>query len=144
MPTIRRTVTAAAPVGVVYPYLADFSNAEEWDAGTVSCRRMSGDGGVGTRYENVSSFRGRESTLVYETRELDTDRKLVMRGTNKSIEAIDTMTFEPTASGGTTVTYVAEFTFQGLAKLATPFLGKPLEKLGDDAQKSMTAALARL
>ncbi|MBA3525082.1 MAG: SRPBCC family protein [Geodermatophilaceae bacterium] len=143
MPTIRRTVTAAKPLSVVYAYLADFANAQEWDAGTVSCRRISGDGGVGTRYENVSSFRGRESTLVYETRERDTDRRLVMRGTNKSVTAVDTMTFRGTDTG-TEVTYVAEFTFHGLAKLATPLMGGPLNKLGDEAQASMTVALARL
>ncbi|CAN5870111.1 SRPBCC family protein [soil metagenome] len=143
MPTIRRTVVAAKPVGTVFTYLADFAHAEEWDAGTVSCRQLSGDGGVGTTYENVSSFRGRKTTLVYEVRELVPDQRLVLRGENKTVTAVDTMTFHP-APEGTRVTYTAEFTFKGLAALLTPFLKGPLDKLGDEAEASMAAALARL
>lgn len=143
MPTIRRTIVAAKPVSTVFAYLADFANAEEWDAGTVRCRRLQGDGGVGTTYENVSSFRGRETTLVYETLELVPDQRLVLRGENKTVISLDTLTFDP-APEGTRVTYEADFTFKGLAKLATPFVGRSLQKLGDDAEQSMTAALARL
>ncbi|MBA2414329.1 MAG: SRPBCC family protein [Geodermatophilaceae bacterium] len=143
MPTIRRTVVAAKPVDTVFAYLADFANAEEWDAGTLSCRRLSGDGGVGTTYENVSSFRGRKTTLVYEVMECVENERLVLRGANKTVTAVDTMTFDP-APDGTRVTYNADFTFKGLAALLTPFLKKPLATLGDEAEKSLAAALARL
>lgn len=143
MPTIRRTVVAAKPVATVFAYLADFTHAEQWDAGTVSCRRLTGDGGVGTTYENVSSFRGRETTLVYELRELVAEERLVLRGQNKTVTAVDTMTFDP-APEGTRVTYTADFTFHGLAALLTPFMKRPLDKLGDEAQASLAAALAAL
>jgi uncharacterized protein YndB with AHSA1/START domain len=143
MPTIRRTVVAAKPVDTVFAYLADFANAEEWDAGTLSCRRLSGDGGVGTTYENVSSFRGRKTTLVYEVMECVENERLVLHGANKTVTAVDTMTFDP-APDGTRVTYNADFTFKGLAALLTPFLKKPLATLGDEAEKSLAAALARL
>lgn len=143
MPTITRTVVAAQPIQTVFTYLADFANAEEWDAGTVSCRRLSGTGGVGTTYENVSSFRGRETTLVYEVVEYADNERLVLSGANKTVTAVDTMTFE-TVPEGTRVTYSADFTFKGIAALLTPFLKGPLAKLGDDAQQSLAAALARL
>ena len=35
--TIERTVTTTAPPEKVFPYLADFRNATEWDSGTDSC-----------------------------------------------------------------------------------------------------------
>ncbi len=143
MPTIRRTVVATAPVASVFAYLADFANAEEWDAGTVSCRRLSGTGGIGTTYENVSSFRGRETTLVYEVVEYDDNERLVLRGVNKTVTAVDTMTFEAVPEG-TRVTYSADFTFKGVAALLTPFLKRPLATLGDEAERSLAAALARL
>lgn len=143
MPTIRRTVDAAKPIETVFGYLADFANAEEWDAGTVSCRRLSGDGGVGTTYENVSSFRGRETTLVYEVTEYVDNVRLVLRGKNKAVTAVDTMSFESVPEG-TRVTYNADFTFKGVAALLTPLLKGPLAKLGDEAERSLAAALARL
>jgi uncharacterized protein YndB with AHSA1/START domain len=143
LPSIRRTVVAAKPVETVFSYLADFANAVEWDAGTVSCRRLSGDGGVGTTYENVSSFRGRQTTLTYQVMEYVEDERLVLRGANKSVTAVDTMIFEA-VSEGTRVTYNADFTFKGVAAMLTPFLKGPLAKLGDEAERSLAAALARL
>ncbi|MBA2390109.1 MAG: SRPBCC family protein [Geodermatophilaceae bacterium] len=143
MPIIRRTVVAAQPLQAVFTYLADFANAEDWDAGTVSCRRLSGEGGVGTTYENVSSFRGRETTLIYRVMEYVENERLVLRGENKTVTAVDTMTFDP-APAGTRVTYSADFTFKGIAALLTPLLKGPLAKLGDEAERSLAAALARL
>ena len=47
-PTIERTVTTSAAPEKVFPYLADFRNATEWDSGTDSCELVSGDGGPGS------------------------------------------------------------------------------------------------
>lgn len=141
---LQRTVTTDRPVSKVFPYLVDFSNATEWDAGTVSCRRISGDGGVGTSYENVSKFAGRETTLEYVTKQVDPEHTFVIRGDNKTVTSTDSMGMTPTSSGGTEVVYTAEFEFRGAARFLEPLLRLPLKKLGDDAQKSLTAALNRL
>ena len=47
---------------VVFAYLSDFTTTTEWDPGTVRTTRESGDGGIGTRYRNVSRFLGRETS----------------------------------------------------------------------------------
>ena len=44
----------------------------------------------------------------------------------------------------TTVRYTATFTFHGAAKLATPLLIPALQKLGDDAERSLHDALVKL
>ena len=56
---IERSVTVGQPVDRVFAYLSDFTNTTEWDPGTVRTERVAGDGGVGTRYHNVSKFLGR-------------------------------------------------------------------------------------
>ena len=63
-----RTISTRWDPASVFTYLLDFENAEEWDAGTVSCRRTSGDGGVGTHYRNVSEFRGRRPSSTTSSR----------------------------------------------------------------------------
>ena len=66
-----------------------------------------------------------------------------LRGENKTVSAVDTM--EIVAVGnGSKVTYTADFTFKGAAKLVTPFLGKAFKKLGDEAEHGLREALARL
>ena len=58
MTTIERTVSTTAPPERVLAYLLDFRNTTQWDAGTVSCERVSGDGGRGTVYRNASELAG--------------------------------------------------------------------------------------
>jgi len=138
---IQRTVTSPRPIEEVFAYLADFTNTDEWDPGTIRTTRQSGDGGVGSRYLNVSRFMGRRTELTYEVLELHSPARLRLRGENKTVVAVDTMTLTPTATGGTAMTYTADFTFKGLAKLIAPFTTPAFKKLGDEAQASLRRIL---
>lgn len=139
---IQRTVRTSWDARSVFDYLLDFENAVEWDAGTITCRRTSGEGGVGTTYENVSEFRGSRTTLEYTVESVDGGHRFVITGRNKTVTSKDTITVEQ-EGGRTSVDYQAEMTFHGLAKLASPFLGGALERLGDDAERTLSEALAK-
>jgi uncharacterized protein YndB with AHSA1/START domain len=144
---ITRTIDTTAPIGKVYAYLSDFTTTNEWDPGTVETKRISGKGGVGTEYHNTSKFMGRETELVYTTKVLDPDRRIVLEGVNKTVRATDTMTLSETA-GGTRVVYNAQFAFNGLIGKVTPVLSPVLapafKKLGDEAEVAMKRALDSL
>ena len=139
---IVRTVTVDRPVDEVFAYLHDFTTTEEWEPATISTTRESGDGGVGTRYRNVSKFLGREAELTYVVVDVTPPTRFQLRGENKTLVAHDTMTLAPTASGGTEVTYHAEFVFKGLARLAAPLTAPAFERLGDNAEQGLRRALA--
>lgn len=144
MPTVTRTVHTPAPIDVVQRYLRDFANAEEWDAGTISCTPVDdAPVGVGKQWRNVSQFRGRETTLTY-TLERDDPDHLRIVGRNKTVTSEDDMDLIASDDGGTDVSYTATFTFHGAAKLATPLLLPALGKLADDAEKSLRDALRKL
>ena len=144
MPTVTRTVHTPAPRDVVVSYLRDFVNAEEWDAGTISCTPVDdAPVGVGKQWTNVSEFRGRETTLTY-TLERDEAEHLRIVGRNKTVTSEDDMSLSPSSDGGTDVSYTATFTFHGAAKLATPLLVPALGKLADDAQRTLHDALQKL
>lgn len=141
MPSVRRTVTTSTPVDRVYPYLADFSNATEWDSGTVSCTRVSGDGGRGTVYRNVSRFLGREVTLDY-TVERNEPPVYEITGRTGGTTSHDTITVTELGDG-TSVEYLAEFTFPGPGFLG--FLMQPaLNRLADKTEKTLREALENL
>jgi carbon monoxide dehydrogenase subunit G len=140
---LERTVEAAAAPSAVFAYLEDFTTTMEWDPGTVETTRVSGDGGVGTTYRNVSSFLGRKTELTYTVTGHEPDRLFALRGENKSVVAHDTMSIAPNG-GGTRVTYTAEFDFRGLARFVAPLLAPALKKLGDDAEKGLRTALGHL
>ncbi|WEV76918.1 SRPBCC family protein [Janibacter cremeus] len=143
---ITRTITVdGTDPAAVYAYLKDFTNSEQWDPGTVETTLVEGDGGVGSRYHNRSVFRGKETELTYETVDLQPDRLVVMRGENRTVVAVDTMSISPGPDGtGTVLVYEANFTFKGLAKLATPFLRGQLTTLGDDAEAALDRELPQL
>lgn len=140
---LERTVTTTAPPERVFPYLVDFRNATEWDAGTVSCERVSGDGGPGTVYKNVSEFAGQTVELEY-TVEKVAEPELVIVGRNDTTESRDTITVTPTGDGGSTVHYRAEFTFSGPARFAGPLMTPLLERLGTKTAETLDEALNRL
>ena len=141
---IDRTVETSAPTSQVFDFLADFTNTEEWDPGTVRTDRISGDGGVGTAYANTSRFLGRNTDLTYVVEAYVPGVRIVLRGENKTVVAHDTMTFLPTAAGGTSVRYVAEFDLKGMARMVAPLLTPAFTRLGDSASEQMRTTLDRL
>lgn len=138
---ISRTLELRRPPEEVFAYLQDFTTTEEWDPGTVRTTRLEGDGGVGTRYRNVSRFLGRETELEYVVEEADSPGRLRLRGENKTVVSEDTMTLTPTAAG-TELTYRAEFTFKGAARFVAPLLSPAFKRLGDEAEKGLRNALS--
>ncbi len=140
---LERTVTTTAPIDSVFAYLSDFTSTNDWDPGTVKTTLISGDGGVGTDYRNISKFAGRETELTYTVIELEPGRKIVLRGENKTVTAIDTMTFTSTPNG-TEVEYSADFTFYFANRLVGLLFAPAFKKLGDEAEEGMTKALERL
>ena len=140
---LQRTVETKAAPAVVFAYLSDFTHTNEWDPGTVHTELTSGDGGVGTKYHNVSKFMGRETELTYEVVQHQPDYRFALRGENSSVIANDTM--EISRSGeGSTVTYTADFEFKGIGKLVAPLLKPALKKLGDEAETGLREALGKL
>jgi hypothetical protein len=143
MITIQRTVATIREPAAVFAYLSDFTTAPQWDAGTVRCSLLSGDGGVGTSYLNTSRFLGRETELTYVVEEFEPYHVFVVKGSNTTVTSVDTMRLSA-VGGGTEVSYTAEFSFSGAARWLEPLLRVPLNKLGDDAALSLTEALNRL
>jgi Polyketide cyclase / dehydrase and lipid transport len=140
---LLRTVVVDKPLGAVFGYLSDFTSSTEWDPGTVRTVRQEGDGGVGTVYLNTSTFLNRTTELTYVVEELVDQRLIRLRGENKTVVSVDTMTFAAVAAG-TEVAYGVEFTFKGAARFVAPLLKPALERLGTEAQAGIRAALERL
>ena len=140
---LQKTVIVDKPLDAVFGYLSDFTTTTEWDPGTVVTVNHHGDGGVGTTYLNTSTFLGRKTQLTYIVGEFIPGKRIRLRGENKTVIAVDTLTFRSVASG-TEVTYAAEFTFKGLSRIAAPLLKPAFERLGNEAEAGMRKALDRL
>jgi len=140
---LQKTVVTDKPPGKVFDYLSDFTSTTDWDPGTVTTVRQHGDGGVGTSYLNTSEFLGRQTELRYVVQELVPGERIRLRGENKTVIAVDTMTFRP-AGAGTEVTYTAEFAFKGAARYLAPIFRPALTRLANQAEAGLRQALSGL
>ena len=141
MANYNATVTSPKSPEEAFDYLADFTNATEWDPNTNVSELVSGQAGeVGSRYRVVTEFGGREMELTYETVEVDRPRRVVLSSGNGSTDIRDTMTFEPNGPG-TDVTYDANVAPKGIWKLADPVLTLIFQRVGSRAADGLREAL---
>lgn len=139
---VERTFTVPRPIDEVFAYLADFTTTEEWDPGTRSTVRTSGDGGLGTTYTNTSQFMGRTVTLTYETVTYDEPTAVRFRGRTGRTTAVDAMTLTALPDGTTSVHYRAEFDFPFPINLVAPLVvGLRLPALADETVEQMRRSL---
>ena len=130
---VERTFTVSRSIEDVFAYLGDFTTTNEWDPGTRSTTRTSGDGGLGTTYANTSEFMGRSVDLTYETITYDEPTKVQFRGRNGRTSAMDSMTLTALPDGGTSIHYRADFEFPFLIRLVAPLVvGRKLPTLADE------------
>jgi carbon monoxide dehydrogenase subunit G len=128
-----RTIDVSREPGEVFDYLADFSNAAEWDPGIVESRRLTpAPTEVGSRFEVVASFRGEEQRFEYAVTALEPGRRIVLHGEGAQAVSDDTITISP-AEDGTRVAYRADIRLKGLRRIAEPFLRGTLTRMGADA-----------
>ncbi len=143
MPTITRTFVVDPDPETAIAYLKDFSHAEAWDPGTVSCTRETpGEVGVGSRFHNVSKIAGMQTELTYVLETLAPGR-VVFRGENESAVSTDTIT-ATAARGGSEITYEAVIEAKGLGKVAEPVMKLLFERIGTKTEQQMTEVLNRL
>ena len=144
MITVERIVEVDRPIGAVFEFLADFTNTEHWDPGTVTTTRTDdGPLGVGARFHNVSQFRGRRTELDYRVMRFDPNEHLTFTGDNRTVTATDDMELRASATG-THLTYRAHFTFKRWARLAEPLLRPGFGKIADDTVAQLRATLELL
>lgn len=134
---VKRTIPTGRPRETVFAYMSDFENTEDWDPGTVSTTLIEGDGGVGTRYRNVSRFLGRETELEYEVVAFEPGESIHLRGTNSTVVADDRISVADIA-GGSEIEYDANFSFKGVARWLAPLFAPALKRLGDRAERRLT------
>ncbi len=141
MPSYTGEVTTPKDVSAAFAYMADFTHTSEWDPNCESADRVSGDGGVGTRYKlRFSGVAGQEMELDYEVTEYDAPHRFVLEGGNDSLHSVDTIEVEPHESGAK-VTYKADLELKGIKQLGTPILAMGLQKAGSDAKSGLEEKL---
>jgi hypothetical protein len=137
--TIESTLSAAE----AFAYMADFSNARQWDPSVVEASR-SGEGpvGNGSTFDLVVTFGGRKLRMRYEIVSYEAPRLVVLEARQPTFTSRDTITVTAAAGGGgATVHYDALLEFNGVGRLLDPIMQLIFNRTGDKAAAGMRAAL---
>jgi len=141
MATYVTTIESSLPADNAFAYMADFANAREWDP-SVSEARPVGDGplGVGSAFDLVARFAGRDVPLRYTIVAYEAPRRVVLEAQRPGFVSRDTITIEP-AESGSTVHYDAVLAFSGIGRLFDPLMQRIFDRVGARATTGITAAL---
>lgn len=127
------TATTSLSRDVVFEHVGDFGNIDSWDPGVITATKATeGAPGVGTAYDLILSSSGREMEMRYVVTEHEAGRKIVLEGTGARVHAIDVIAFEE-VTDGTRVTYTADLSLTGFARVFEPLMKSRLAKIGEDA-----------
>jgi dehydrogenase/reductase SDR family member 12 len=143
MARYRTTVDSSRPVEETFHYLADFSNAEEWDPGVTEGERV-GDGvvGTGSRFRLVARFLGRDVPMEYEITAFESPHRVVLEADEHTVRSVDEIRVETAEDGGTRVTYEADLRLKGpLGGVLDPLLGVIFRRIGDRADAGLRQTL---
>lgn len=141
MPRYVATIHSAWPAERAFAYMADFSNAREWDPSVESATRTS-DGTLGEG--DGFDLRVRSGTRVlpfhYVITQLD-ERTVVLKARTSRFESVDTIAVSDEGSGSL-VRYDAFLTGVGLMRLANPLIGRTFRRMGAAAHSRLTQVLS--
>jgi len=135
------TIESALPQAEAFAYMADFANARIWDPSVSEARRV-GEApiGIGSAFDLVARFGGRDVPLRYEIVEYDSPRRVVLEAKRPKFVSTDTITVEP-AQDGSVVHYQARLSFGGVGRLFDPIMQRIFNRVGARASLGMKTAL---
>ena len=135
------TIESALPQAEAFAYMADFANARIWDPSVSEARRV-GEApiGLGSAFDLVARFGGRDVPLRYEIVEYDSPRRVVLEAKRPKFVSTDTITVEP-AQDGSVVHYQARLSFGGVGRLFDPIMQRIFNRVGARASLGMKTAL---
>ena len=135
------TIVSALPQAGAFAYMADFANARLWDPSVSEARRVDeAPLGLGSAFDLVARFAGRDVPLRYEIVEYDPPRRVVLEARRPGFVSRDTITVEP-AGDGSIVHYNATLAFRGLGRLLDPVMQRVFDRVGARATLGLQTAL---
>jgi Polyketide cyclase / dehydrase and lipid transport len=134
-------IESALPQAEVFAYMADFANARLWDPSVSEARQLGAAPiGIGSAFDLVARFGGRDVPLRYEIIEYDAPRRVVLEARRPGFVSRDTILVEP-AGEGSVVNYDAKLAFGGVGRLFDPVMQRVFNRVGARATLGMQTAL---
>lgn len=137
----RREIEVATEADATFAYLSDFANAAEWDPGFAEAKRLTPAPTAVGSPEVIALFRGKRHRFEYVVTEFEEGRRVALRGEGEKALSDDVITVAA-HEHGTRVVYGADLRLKGVYRVAEPFLGSMVERMGDAALDGLAGRLS--
>lgn len=147
---VEESIVIRRPIEEVFAFLADQTNAPNWQSGLLEVRRTTdGPVGIGTKHTAVRKFMGRRMEATNEYVVYEPNKEVTFTGTANSADFKHSYLTE-VAPGGTKVISRMEMETKGLFGLAEPLITSSLRRefvsnlgeLKDMLESQVVAALS--
>ena len=139
---LHETVRVARSPADCYRYLADFSTCEQWDPGVYrACKRTLGAPAVGSEFDVTVQMFGRRTTLNYRITELAPDQHIALEMRGPGITSVESIRFEESPAGDTTIDYRADFSLSGVLRASELAMKPVFKRMGRKAVAGLAKAL---
>lgn len=141
MARTERTFFVQAPTEQVVAYLADLTNAPEWDPRVQSAQPVGGDGvQTGATWRGTAALRGGSSQMDFTLERCESGRVTVV---GRSPKATVTRDFEVTDQrGGSRITMNNSLSMAGWAKVLAPLTAVDVRRTGLEAEEGIKEAIS--
>jgi uncharacterized protein YndB with AHSA1/START domain len=131
MLSVEYSVVINKPVEQVWNFLTDFQNTPKWDIGVLETRQTSqGAKGLGTTFQNIGPFLGRDSIREYKVTVLEPNHKVTVKliTPSKLVQQAEVSYIFESVNEGTKLTSSGGVEFSGFFKLIQPILMQRAKK----------------
>lgn len=144
MAHFETTLDTRAKADVAFDYLADFSNAREWDPSVTAATRIGSEPiGPGTRFALELALAGRTLHFEYEIQRYEPNRLLVFCSESERLRSLDTIEIQA-RSWGCRVRYDADLRLAGSYYLFDPIVHLAFQVSGARSARGLEQALDAL
>ncbi|AII11175.1 SRPBCC family protein [Rhodococcus opacus] len=125
---VEDSIVITRPIGEVFDFVADQTNAPRWQDGLLAVRRITdGPPAVGTKHVVVRTFLGRRLELTNEYVHYEPNKKITFTGASGP-SSFDVSYLTDTTADGTRVTCQMRMEQKGLFKLGDPLVAANLKR----------------
>jgi uncharacterized protein YndB with AHSA1/START domain len=126
---IEKHVVIDRPVGDVFAFVSDQTNASQWQRGLAEVNRSStGPIGVGTRHTFVRTLMGRRMDGSNEYTDYEPDRYVAFKATSGGVGLRASYTVEAAGTGRSRLTAWMELRPSGVLRVMEPLLSASLRR----------------
>ena len=140
--TIQTEIDLTAPAAEVFDFVADHTNAPQWQKGLHEVRRITpGPLGVGTEHEFARRFAGMRIVSRNRFIEYEPGRFVSFEIPSGKITGVASYRVEPTGTNSSRLISTVDFDVAGLARFATPLLALIFKRASEKDEAALKALL---